>query len=50
LESSALAILAAKKPDSPLNLANVAVVTSAYQVGLSWTAGTYDGGTPVIDY
>jgi len=25
-------------------------VTSAYQVGLSWTPGSYDGGSPVIDY
>jgi len=25
-------------------------VTSAYQIGLSWTAPTFDGGSEVIDY
>jgi hypothetical protein len=25
-------------------------VTSAYQVGLTWQEGTYNGGSPVIDY
>jgi len=25
-------------------------VTTAYSVGLSWTNGVYDGGSPVIDY
>jgi hypothetical protein len=25
-------------------------VTTAYQIGLSWSDGAYDGGSPVIDY
>lgn len=37
-------------PDAPLNLLNVPSVTSATQVGLSWTIGVKDGGSPVIDY
>jgi len=45
-----LAVLAAKIPDAPINLANDAEVTSAYQVGLSWNEGVYNGGSSVIDY
>jgi len=50
LQSDPLAILAAKLPDAPLNLQNVPLVTTAYQVGLQWQAGAYDGASPVIDY
>jgi len=42
--------LAAKTPDAPINLVNVAEVTTAYQVGLSWQDGAYDGASPIIDY
>jgi hypothetical protein len=45
-----VSILAAKTPDAPLNLANVASVTTAYLIGLNWTQGIYNGGSPVIDY
>jgi hypothetical protein len=48
--SVALAVLAAKLPDAPLNLTNVSEVTTGYQVELSWTEGAYDGGSPEIDY
>lgn len=37
-------------PDAPKNVFNVASVTSGSQVGLSWTIGDKDGGSPVIDY
>ena len=37
-------------PDAPKNLANVALVTSAYQIGLTWAAGDANGGSPVLDY
>ncbi len=37
-------------PDAPLNFVNVALVTTGYQIGLSWTQGLSDGGTPVLDY
>lgn len=48
LASNAAIILT--NPDAPLNLQNVASVTSGTQVGLSWTIGVKDGGSPVIDY
>jgi hypothetical protein len=48
--SDAIAILAAKPPDAPLNLAEVPGLTTAYQVGLLWNDGVYDGASPVIDY
>ena len=50
MDSEVLEVLAAKLPDAPINLANVAAVTTAYQVGLTWQEGPYNGGTPVIDY
>jgi hypothetical protein len=43
-------ILAAKPPDAPINLANVALITTGYQIGLLWEDGAYDGASPVIDY
>lgn len=43
-------MLAAKLPDTPLNLANVPAITTAYQIGLTWDEGAYNGGSPVIDY
>ena len=49
-ESEVVSILAAKLPDAPTNLANVAAVTSAYQVGLTWQEGAYNGGSPVTSY
>jgi hypothetical protein len=48
--SSALSVLAAKLPDAPVSLANVAGITTGSQVGLSWSDGAYNGGSPVIDY
>lgn len=50
LDSDLLTVLAAKVPDSPVNLANVPGITTGYQIGLSWEDGTYDGGSPIIDY
>lgn len=50
LESDEISILAAKIPDAPVNLQSVPAVTTAYQVGLTWEDGAYNGGTPVIDY
>lgn len=48
--SAATSILAAKVPDSPLSLQDNVAVTNAYQIGLTWSAGLYDGASPVIDY
>jgi hypothetical protein len=50
LESDEIAILVAKIPDAPINLANVPEITTAYQIGLTWQEGPYDGSSPVIDY
>ena len=48
--SEIITILAAKQPDAPLNLAEVPGLTTAYQIGLIWIDGVYDGASPVIDY
>jgi hypothetical protein len=50
LQSDNLAVLAAKLPDAPINLANVPGDTTAYQIGITWEEGPYNGGSPVIDY
>jgi len=49
LISAAVAIRAARIPNSPTNLANNAVITAASVIGLTWTAD-YDGGSPILDY
>jgi hypothetical protein len=50
LLSTSVSIRAARVPDAPINLANEAAVTTAYQIGLSWDDGVYDGGSPIIDF
>ena len=50
VESEVVEILAAKLPDAPINLVNMPEITNAYQVGLLWDIGAYNGGSPVIDY
>lgn len=48
--SDAISIRAAAVADKPTDLQNVAVITTAYQVGLDWNEGAYNGGSPVLDY
>jgi len=48
--SAAVSIRAAKIPDAPINIANVPAITTGYQIGLSWTEGLYNGGSPVFEY
>ena len=43
-------ILAAKIPDAPLSLANNIAITTSGVIGLTWSPGAYNGGSPVIDY
>lgn len=52
LFSDVLPVLAAQVPDQVLNLAsaNSGAYTTAFQVGLDWSDGDYNGGTDVIDY
>lgn len=42
--------MAAKIPDAPLNFENDVAITTAYQIGLLWDEGVYNGGSPVIEY
>ena len=37
-------------PDAPLSLSDDADITNDMQVGLTWSDGVSNGGTPVIDY
>jgi len=50
LQSASVSIRAAELPDAPIDLANVPLITTAYQIGLDWKEGVYNGGSPVIDY
>jgi hypothetical protein len=50
LYSEEIEILAAKEPNAPLNLLEIPGLTTAYQIGISWVDGVYDGATSVIDY
>jgi len=45
-----LAVISAEVPDAPVSLSNVPSITTAYQIGLTWTEGAYNGGSPVLDY
>ena len=45
-----LIVLAAKLPQPPIDLANMHQVTTAYQIGLTWSDGVYNGASPVLDY
>ena len=37
-------------PDPPQALANIVETTSASVIAFSWTAGSLNGGSPVVDY
>ena len=37
-------------PDAPTSLVNNAAVTGFFMIGMTWTAPSFVGGTPVIDY
>lgn len=61
LLSETITILCAKKPDPPEQLVDVPSVynvngqitsgiTTAYQIGLEWIDGPFNGGSPVLDY
>jgi hypothetical protein len=50
LRSASVSIRAAELADAPIDLTNVPGITTAYQIGLDWNEGTYNGGSPVIDY
>lgn len=37
-------------PDAPVSLANNPSVTYANQIALTWSPGSFDGASPVLDY
>lgn len=37
-------------PDPPVLLSNMPSTTSSTVIGLTWSSGTNNGGTPVIDF
>jgi len=48
--SNEVTILQAQEPDAPVSLANDATITSSTQIGLTWSAGAFDGASSIIDY
>ena len=48
--STSISVIAATYPDAPLSLQNLAGLTTGYQIGVQWTEGLYNGGSPVLDY
>lgn len=48
--SLSLSILAATFPDTPINLARDDLETTATQIGLTWSKGLSNGGTPILDF
>ena len=50
MDSSPIVILAAKLPEAPFDLTENPVTTTAYQIGITWSEGSYNGGTPILDY
>lgn len=49
-DSESLSVLAARRPDAPTSLAEDSVVTKATQIGLTWSDGAYNGGSPITNY
>jgi len=49
-QSNAVQIYAASVPDAPLSLTANSALTNANQVALSYAEGSYNGGSPVIDF
>jgi hypothetical protein len=37
-------------PDPPTSLASVSAITNASKIGITWSPGVSNGGTPVLDY
>lgn len=37
-------------PNTPINFANNPLVTNKTNIGLTWTDGSNNGGTPILDY
>lgn len=48
--SDYITVLAAQIPDAPVNLADVPAITDAEQIGLTWEAPSFDGGSSLLDY
>lgn len=49
-ESTVITVLQAQVPNAPINLANDASLTKSDQIGLTWSAGAFDGASAVVDY
>ena len=49
-ESTHVSILAAQIPNAPLSFSNAPLLTSASQIGLQWSAPTFNGGSPILSY
>ena len=37
-------------PDAPINLSDAPQITSSSQIGLTWSDGSWNGGSVVLDY
>ena len=50
IASNEVSIRAASIADAPTNLANNVIVTAKGVIGLTWSAGASNGGSPIVDY
>lgn len=50
MESVSLKVLAARIPDPPQNVVNNVDITTNNEIGLQWSAGQFNGGSPILDY
>lgn len=48
--SNQVTILQAQVPDTPLLFANDPAITDASNIGLTWTPGSFDGASTLLDY
>ena len=39
-----------RAPDAPVDLINDPEITNSTQIGIIWSDGTWNGGSPIIDY
>jgi len=49
-DSATLSVIAATYPDAPIDVIRDSATTTETEIGINWSEGLYDGGSPILDY